>query len=320
MEEIRHRQLSVNGIRIHVAEQGQGPLVLLCHGWPELWYSWRHQLPALAAAGFRAVALDMRGFGETDAPEDIAAYSIFHLVGDTVGVVAALGEERAIIVGHDWGAPVAWHSAMMRPDVFHAVAALSVPHRGRGPADPIEMLKASGSGNYYWVYFQTPGVAEAEFERDVAATMRRVLYGISGDAPMGHDTGTVPEGKGFLDLHPEPPALPGWLTQKDIDTYAAAFRRSGFRGGLNWYRNLSTNWTYTAPWQGAKLAQPALFIAGSRDPMVAGKRGAAALANMQVAVPRVQSTILEGAGHWVQQERPDEVNAALVAFAKSVTR
>jgi pimeloyl-ACP methyl ester carboxylesterase len=319
LDEIRHQTLTVNGIRIHAAELGRGPLVLLCHGWPELWYSWRHQLPALAAAGFRAVAVDMRGFGETDAPADVAAYSIFHLVGDTVGIVSALGEERAIIVGHDWGASVAWSSALMRPDVFHAVAALSVPHRGRSPADPLAMLRASGSGDYYWVYFQNEGVAEAELERDVALTMRRVLYGISGDAPEGLDTGRVPEGKGFLDQLPEPSTLPAWLTQRDIETYARAFGRTGFRGGLNWYRNLSRNWELQAPWQGAKIHQPALFIAGSRDPMVRGKRGMAGIANMQAAVPALQSLILDGAGHWIQQERPDEVNASLVAFARNVT-
>ena len=310
--------LSVNGINIHAAELGEGPLVLLCHGWPELWYSWRHQLPALAAAGFRAVAIDMRGYGETDAPADVSAYNILQLVGDTVGVVAALGEERAIMVGHDWGATVAWASAQLRPDVFYAVAGLSVPHRGRGPADPIAMLRASGSENYYWMYFQEPGVAEAELERDVTMSIRKVLYGASGDSPTAGSLGNVPAGRGFLDQRDDPTELPAWLTKEDIAVYAAAFTRTGFRGGLNWYRNLSLNWELQSPWQGAKITQPALFIAGSRDPMIVGKRGLASLANMQRVVPGVQSSILEGAGHWIQQERPNEVNAALVAFAKSV--
>ena len=316
MVDVRHQVLQVNGIRMHVMEKGSGPLVLLCHGWPELGYSWRHQLTALAEAGFRAVAPDMRGYGQTEAPEDVDAYSIFHLVGDMVGLVHALGEERALIVGHDWGAPVAWTSALMRPDVFPAVAALSVPHRGRGPAEPISMLRAAGQDDYYFVYFQEPGVAEAEFERDLPTTFRKVMFHGSGDAPSEKIMGVVPRGGGFLDPLSDPKTLPAWLTQEDFDVYVSEFRQTGFRGGLSWYRNLSRNWALTAPWQGAKIMQPALFLAGTREPVLAGKRGAAALANMQKAVPFVQVRMLEGAGHWLQQERPDEVNQALVAFAQ----
>jgi pimeloyl-ACP methyl ester carboxylesterase len=320
MPDVRHHTLQVNDLQMHVTEQGEGPLVLLCHGWPELGYSWRHQLPALAEAGFRAVAPDMRGYGDTDAPRDGAAYSIFHLVGDMVGLLGALGEQRAIIVGHDWGAPVAWASALLRPDLFHAVAGLSVPHRGRGPRDPLAMLRESGHEGYYWLYFQEPGVAEAEFERDVTTTMRKVLFSLSGDAPPGLETGMVPPGGGLLDGLIDPSELPGWLSAQELAHYVSAFQKSGFRGGLSWYRNISQNWAQQAPWQGKQISQPALFIAGSRDPMIAGKRGAAGLANLKVAVPKVETLILEGAGHWIQQERPSEVNAALVAFVKSVSR
>jgi len=171
--EIRHRVIPANGIEMHLAEAGDGPLVLMCHGWPELWYSWRHQLMALAEAGFHAVAPDMRGFGQTSAPDDVGAYTILHNVGDMVALVAALGEKQAIIVGHDWGAPVAWTAAMMRPDLFPAVVAMSVPHRPRSAAAPLQTLKDAGLGNYYWIYFQKPGVAEAEFERDPAVTLRK---------------------------------------------------------------------------------------------------------------------------------------------------
>src|ERR1043165_6213998 len=177
MPQITHRQIPLNGIEMHVADCGTGPLVLMCHGWPELWYSWRHQLRALAEAGFRAIAPDMRGFGRTAAPDDIEAYSIFHSVGDMVALVAALGETRAVIVGHDWGAPVAWHAAMFRPDIFTKVAGLSVPPPFRGRGRPLETLRQSGITNFYWQYFQPPGVAEAEFERDVALTMRATLAG-----------------------------------------------------------------------------------------------------------------------------------------------
>jgi pimeloyl-ACP methyl ester carboxylesterase len=319
MSEVEHLHLDVNGIRMHVAAQGEGPLVLLCHGWPELWYSYRHQLPALAQAGFRAVAPDMRGYGETDAPADVSAYSLFHLVGDMVALVTALGESSAVVVGHDWGAPVAWACAQMRPDVFRAVAAMSVPHRGRSPREPLAMLRQSGYGDYYFLYFQEPGVAEAEFEQDVRTSMRKILSGLSGDAPAGAERlGRVPAGRGFLDGHDDPEQLPSWLSERDLDTFVAAFERTGFRGGLSWYRNMSRNWELGAPWQGAKIAQPALFIAGSRDPVNFGRRGVQAMANMEVAVPHLHKLIIEGAGHWIQQERPREVNEALLRFLSSL--
>ena len=171
------RTIPVNGIEMFLLEQGEGPLVVLCHGWPELSYSWRHQVPALAVAGFHVVAPDMRGYGGTSAPEDINAYTLFDLVGDVVGLVDALGEKQAVVVGHDWGAAVAWHCAMFRPDIFTKVAGLSVPPPLRGRGRPLETLRQSGITNFYWHYFQPPGVAEAEFERDIATTMRVVLGG-----------------------------------------------------------------------------------------------------------------------------------------------
>ena len=219
--ELKHHSVTVNGIRMHVAEQGSGPLVVMCHGWPELWYSWRHQLPAVAAAGFRAVAPDMRGFGETEAPADVNDYTIMHTVGDIVALVSALGEKKAIIVGHDWGAPVAWTAAMMRPDLFPAVVAMSVPHRPRSGAAPLKTLKEAGLGNYYWIYFQQPGVAEAEFERDPAVTLRKLLYGVSGDIPIDRENPMmVHEGHGFLDPLAVAPKLPAWLTEDDVQKMA----------------------------------------------------------------------------------------------------
>jgi len=192
MSEITHRELETNGIRMHVAEQGTGPLVVLCHGFPESWYSWRHQLAALSAAGFHAVAPDMRGYGRTDAPAEIEAYTLCHLVGDMVGLVGALGETSAVIAGHDWGAPVAWHAALMRPDVFRAVIGLSVPYRPRGPVRPTTAMPRTDDTVFYQLYFQTPGVAEAELEQDVRATIRRLAYGGSGDAPARETIAMVP--------------------------------------------------------------------------------------------------------------------------------
>ena len=312
----RQRDVVVNNVRLRVTEQGDGPLVLLCHGWPEIAHSWRHQLPTLAEAGYRAVAPDMRGFGASDAPEDVQAYSLLHLVGDAVGLVAALGEREAVIVGHDWGASVAWTSALLRPDLFRAVAAMSVPYRPRGPAPPLATLRAAGLHNFYWLYFQAPGVAEAEFEHDVAASLRRILGGIGSGRPR--DSGqvlTLPEGGGFLDLMPEPVPLPPWLPQADLAVMVDAYQRTGFRGGLNYYRNLDRNWELMAPWQGAVIQQPALFIAGTRDPVIAGPMGRKALDALPQAVPGLRRTVMiEGAGHWIQQERPEEVNAALIEF------
>jgi pimeloyl-ACP methyl ester carboxylesterase len=309
------RTISANGIEIFLLEQGEGPLVVLCHGWPELSYSWRHQIPAIAAAGFRVAAPDMRGFGKTSAPVDVDAYSIFDLVGDMVALVEALGEKQAVIIGHDWGAPVAWHAALFRPDIFTAVAGLSVPPPFRGRGRPLDTLRDSGITNFYWQYFQTPGVAEAEFERDVTLSMRTLLgRGFSDPSASMF----VEDGKGFLG-HPRADLpLPDWLSEADLAYFSAAYRQSGFRGGLNWYRNIDRNWELTAPWQGAQIRQPSLFIAGSKDSVITGLIGAKRVADMERVLPGLrQKLIIDGAGHWIQQECAAEVNAALIAFLKA---
>ena len=323
------RTLTANNITLHITEQGSGPLVLLCHGWPELAYSWRHQIPVLAQAGYRVVAPDMRGYGGSSVPHAIADYAITDLVGDMVALVAALGETRACIVGHDWGANVAWSAALLRPDVFTAVAALSVPHRPRSAtAAPLSVLKAAGLHDYYWFYFNREGEAEAEFERDIESALRRVLVGVSGDAAATGSGGeraggsvdsarslNVPAGTGFLDGLMDPAVLPAWLTEADIAVYAAAFRQNGLRGPFNWYRNIDRNWALLAPFQGAKVMPPALFIAGDRDGVITTSMGKRALDTLGASVPNLREKVLiPGAGHWIQQERPAEVNAALLRF------
>ena len=311
------RDIAVNGISLQITEQGSGPLVLLCHGWPELAYSWRHQIPALAQAGYRVVAPDMRGYGGSSVPQDVAAYSITDLVGDMVALVAALGETRACIVGHDWGATVAWSAALMRPDLFVAVAALSVPYRPRNPkAAPLTVLRDAGLDDFYWFYFNREGAAEAEFERDIESAIRKVLFSGSGDAP-GDDSFSlrVPRDAGFLDRLVDPPKLPAWLKAADIAEYAASFRKTGLRGAFSWYRNIDRNWTLTAPFQGAKVSVPALFIAGTRDAVIASPMGKGALETLADHVPKLREKVLiTGAGHWIQQERPTDVNAALLRF------
>lgn len=314
---IRHREVTANGIRFHLAEAGAGPLVILCHGFPEGWYSWRHQLTALAGAGFHGVAPDMRGYGGTEAPAVVEAYGILQLVGDLEGLLAALGERTALLVGHDWGAAVVWQAALLRPDLFPAMAAMSVPFRPRSAAPPLSLLRKAGLHDHYWLYFQQEGVAEAEFERDPRAALRRIFTGLSGEgSPL-----IVQPGRGFLYGLTDPPHLPAWLTEADLDIMAAEFVRTGFRGGLNWYRNLDRNWELLAPWAGATLAQPALFIAGTKDPVIAPIAGRSPIEAMQAALPNLAPPVLiEGAGHFIQQERPAEVNAALLPFLTASAR
>jgi pimeloyl-ACP methyl ester carboxylesterase len=316
-----HRTIEANGITLHLAEAGTGPLVLLCHGWPESWYSWRHQLVALADAGYHAVAPDMRGYGQSALPEAIDQYTLLHLVGDMVGVVDALGERDAVIVGHDWGAPVAWHAALMRPDRFKAVAGLSVPYRPRGTVRPSSVMPQTDDAIFYQLYFQEPGRAETELEQDVGRTIRATLFAGSGDAPRDAESkmGMVPRQGGWLNSKPLPATPPPWLTEADLAFYTDEFTRAGFRGGLNWYRNIDRNWELLAPWAGATIGIPALYIAGDRDLVLRFRGMDQLLPNLKRFAPKLREPIiLPGCGHWTQQERPGEVNAALIDFLKTV--
>jgi pimeloyl-ACP methyl ester carboxylesterase len=325
MSEPTQRIVETNGIHLNIAEQGTGPLVLLCHGFPESWYSWRHQLRALAGAGFHAVAPDMRGYGKSDRPAAIDQYTLFHLVGDVVGVLDALEAPTAVIVGHDWGASVAWQAALLRPDRVRAVVGLSVPFRPRGKMRPTSVMPRTADAQFYQLYFQQPGVAEAELERDPRATIRNMLYGTSGDALRGGgpsggaSIGMVRQGGGFLQGPGAPATLPQWLSERDIDFYAGEFQRTGFRGPLNWYRNIDRNWEMQAPFAGAAVTIPALYIAGDRDMVVNFPGMDQLLPNLKRFVPSLRQTlILPGCGHWTQQERPGEVNAAMIDFLRSL--
>jgi pimeloyl-ACP methyl ester carboxylesterase len=326
MSEPTHRSVEANGIRIHIAEQGNGPLVLLCHGFPESWYSWRHQLKALAEAGFHAVAPDMRGYGQSDRPAEIERYSLFHLVGDMIGVLDALGEKNAVIAGHDWGAPVAWHAALLRPDRFRAIIGLSVPYRPRGSVAPTTVMPQNADASFYQLYFQKPGLAEAELEADARVSLRKILYSGSGDVPRRNPPGAassgvgmVPRTGGFLTRMPSPETLPEWLSEADVEYYAGQFQQSGFRGGLNWYRNIDRNWELMAPFAGACVTVPALYMAGDLDLVVSFPRMKEVIADLPRFIPQLKATImLPGCGHWTQQERPNEVNKAMIEFLRGL--
>ncbi|MGH9114239.1 MAG: alpha/beta fold hydrolase, partial [Acidimicrobiales bacterium] len=274
---MRRRVVDARGTRIHLVEQGEGPLVLLVHGFPESWYSWRHQLPVIAEAGFRAAAIDVRGYGRSSAPIEVSAYGMLQHVADNLGVVEALGETTAVIVGHDWGSPIAAASALLRPDVFGAVAMLSVPYHAPGGPRPTEAFaRMGGDEEFYILYFQRPGLAEAEIETDVRSWLAGFYVGASGDAPRlpgGATMATVSQGGKLRDRLPVVDKLPAWLTEEDLDFYVEEFERTGFRGPLHRYRNVDRDWEDLQPWSGMPITVPSLFIGGERDgPTVWGER------------------------------------------------
>lgn len=314
----RERTVSTNGIDLHVVEAGEGPVVILAHGFPELSYSWRHQLPALADAGYRAVAPDMRGYGRSSRPEAIDAYDIEHLTGDLIGLLDELGEEQAVFIGHDWGSMVVGSLARLHPERVAGVVAMSVPLLPRGPMSPLQLMRmVFADAFFYMIYFQEPGVADADLAADPAATMRRMLAGLSVRDGQALDASSMstPDGRGFVDRLPEPANLPDWLTQEELDHYTAEFRRTGFTGGINWYRNLDRNWEITPQLDGAKVTVPSLFVGGTLDPVLL--MSPVSIQDELVTDHR-GNVLVEGAGHWVQQEAPGPVNDALITFLDSL--
>jgi pimeloyl-ACP methyl ester carboxylesterase len=318
MDYISHGSIRTNGIAMHVAEQGEGPAVVLCHGFPELWYSWRHQFKALADAGFHAIAPDQRGYGRTDRPQAIEEYDILHLTDDLLGLLDALGEDRAVFVGHDWGAAVVWNLALRAPERVRAVVGLSVPFVPRGATDPISLLEALFADNFFYIlYFQESGVADADLGRDPHGTLRRFMSASSAKGAAEAFRPLPRYGTRLEDWLPDPGVLPDWLTKNDLDYYATEFARTGFTGGLNWYRNMRRNWELTVDPAHTKVVAPALFIAGELDPVLM----MASPAGMEEWVPDLRGNVmLPATGHWIQQERPAEVNTALIDFLSSLGR
>lgn len=308
------RLVETNGVTLQVTEAGRrdAPVVLLAHGFPELAYSWRHQIPALAAAGFQVLAPDQRGYGGSSRPDDVSAYDVAALTGDLVGLLDDVGAQRAVWVGHDWGGPVVWSAAQLHPDRVAAVAGLSVPPVPRSQVPPTEAFRnIFGENFFYMLYFQQPGLADAELDSDPARTMRRMMGSLS---PADRDSAvrmTAPGPMGFIDRLAEPAARPDWISADELDHYIAEFTRTGFTGGLNWYRNLDRNWEIMAKPACATIDVPALFIAGTADPVLSFTRRDRAA---ELVTGPYREVMIDSAGHWLQQERPDEVNAALLEF------
>ncbi|SFJ89700.1 Pimeloyl-ACP methyl ester carboxylesterase [Streptosporangium canum] len=314
--EITHRSVSVPGGRIYTAEQGRGPLVLLVHGFPESWYSWRRQLPALAQAGYRVVALDVRGYGRSSKPAAEDSYRMLDLVEDNVALVRALGEESAVIIGHDWGSNIAATSALLHPEVFRAVGLLSVPYAPPGGPRPTGIFaQMGGEQEFYVSYFQEPGRAEAEMEPDVRGWLAGFYAALSAETMPGPDAPDphfVSPGATLRDRFPSG-RLPSWLAEDDLEVYTGEFERTGMTGALNRYRNMDRDWKDLADFNGAPIKQPSLFIGGSLDASTTWM--ADAINAYPATLPGlVSSHLLDGCGHWIQQERPEEVNQLLTEW------
>jgi pimeloyl-ACP methyl ester carboxylesterase len=319
----RLTRIPTNGIHLNAAIAGQGPLVLMVHGFPEGWYSWRHQIGPIAEAGFTACAIDVRGYGGSDKPSEVADYSLERITADVAGVVEALSPDgTAVLVGHDWGAPIVWNTALTRPDRVRAVAGLSVPWTGVPKVNFLDAVRAAFTAKgrfFYQVYFQDEGVAEAELEADVRASLRKFYYAISGDAPDGTWPKDKPHGARLLDRLPDPDPFPAWLSKADEDHFVEQFTASGFRGPLNRYRNHARDFAWQQGFRDRQITQPSLFIGGDRDLVLKMLPGVDPVALMGPHLPGLRGAhVLPGIGHWTQQEAPEAVNRLLLAWLRGL--
>jgi pimeloyl-ACP methyl ester carboxylesterase len=318
---VHFRTVETNGIKLRVAEAGdvKAPLVVLVHGWPESWYSWRHQMPVIAAAGYHVIAPDMRGYGGSDKPAAVEDYDILHTSADVVGLLDAMGAKKAVLIGHDWGAIVTWNTVLLHPDRFSAMIAMSVPNGGRAAGPPLPAMKAANGENFYYIlYHQEPGVAEKEYDADPRGILSR-LY-TSKDTPLDPPTVTDPKrvAGGWIPRLGKPKQLPAWLTQADLDYFVSQFQQAGFRGGVNYYRNFDRNWEITPQLTGAKIKVPVAFIAGEDDIVIRGAKEPALRTQMTRVADDLRSVkLVPGAGHWVQQEKPEAVNNFVLDFLKT---
>lgn len=309
---VTERWLEANRIRLRFFEAGSGPAVVFCHGFPEMALSWRHQVEAVAEAGYRAIALDMRGHGASDRPQDLAAYAVTQTVGDVIALLDHLGIDRAVMVGHDAGTTTAYHAALMRPDRIRGVMGLSVPYLPRGHLSLTEAFAGKAPPGFYMGYFQEPGVAERDLEHDVDATLRRLFYANSGENPQAPIM-MCADDRGLVATLAAPEGPMEFMPEAILEQYVASWRRTGFSGALNGYRVFDLNWELTAPWAGMPLPVPSAFVGGSAD-IVLSFPGF-----LEAATAMGKSTLIDGAGHWIQAERPAEVNAALLRFIENLS-
>jgi pimeloyl-ACP methyl ester carboxylesterase len=318
---VTFRRIESNGINMRIAEMGDsGPLVLLAHGWPESWYSWRHQITVLAKAGYRVVAPDMRGYGESDAPAEVGAYDIEHLTADMVGILDALGEETAIMVGHDWGSIVAWYSVLMYPKRFTALIAMSVPYGGRSKQSPLAYWQEKFGDNFFYIlYHNEPGVAEVEYDSDPRGLLSRLYVSPKSPREAPIITDRRRSAGGWIGRLGAPKGLPDWLTADDLDYIVSQFENAGFRGGVNYYRNFHRNWKITENLADARVKVPTLFIAGEKDVVIAKATAEALTHTMSRVVDDLRDVVLiPEIGHWVQQEAPERTNAVILEFLRGL--
>tara|TARA_Y100000814_G_scaffold28828_1_gene18733 strand:+ start:374 stop:1327 length:954 start_codon:yes stop_codon:yes gene_type:complete len=317
---MKFTQVTNQDISINVAIEGSGPLIVCVHGWPELWYSWRHQLEYFSQRGYTVAALDVRGYGKSSKPDDVASYSLKELTSDVAAVVRSLSDDGAILIGHDWGAPIVWNTALLYPNLIRAVAGLSVPYipgSDRAFIDVASELYADQF--FYQIYFQEKGKAESELETDIPTALRKIYYAISGDAPSDDWLKHKPKEASLLDGMIDPNPFPEWLTSDDLHIYSQAFEAGGFTGPLNRYRAQRIDVDELTAIRGKKIEQPAYFIGGAKDAVRHFVSGLDMYANPGIACLDFRgSTIIENAGHWVQQEAPRETNEALDSFLKSL--
>ncbi|XP_034706620.1 epoxide hydrolase A isoform X1 [Vitis riparia] len=315
MEGIEHRMVSVNGIKMHVAEKGQGPVVLFLHGFPELWYTWRHQIIAMASHGYHAVAPDLRGYSDSEAPASFTSYTCLHVVGDLIALIDYLGADKVFLVGHDWGAQIGWYMCLFRPDRVKAYVSLTVPFRPRNPKiRPIEGMRAFFGDDYYMCRFQKPGEIEAEIAH---LGSKEVLKRILTDRKPGPPCLPKENPFGIKAIPPSP--LPSWFSEEDLNYYARKYDEKGFTGGLNYYRALDLNWELTAPWTGEQVRVPVKFVVGDLD-MVYTTPGVKEYVDsgaFKKDVPCLEDiVIIEGAGHFINQEKAEEINNYIVDFIR----
>ena len=329
MENVEFKIVESNGINIRLAMMGEGPLVIFCHGWPESWYSYRYQLPAVADAGFKAVAYDVRGYGESDKPHEIEAYTMRNMTNDVVGIIDALGYDTAITIGHDWGGPIALNTAALNEDRISATGTLSVPFTGRGPMPTLDLWKEIYKDRFFYqLYFQKEGVAEEEFESDLSRSLFMTYTNSDGRGMKFNfeksQSGSVPEktkDSTFLEGMEMFEDFPNWFTKEDLDYFVSQFEISGLRGPFNRYRAQNIDWHEIPELEGKILEQPAFFITGTLDPVNFFVPSDQSLTDR--IKPNYKNLLfaeeLEGIGHWTQQEAPEEVNSFIIDFLNKVS-